>query len=236
VKTRTMTLVLVAALGCAGGAAAQDVAPAASPWSVTAVVGARYHLDGSRDAFSGETVGFATGVIAGRALTAAGAPVELAAELGFEVESNEGTLHQAWRTRVTTLSPTAGLSLRVRALRWLLPFVRVHAGAAWHDLALDARDGSGALEGSVWGFQGSAGLGVMLQSGTFSDAGAFRAVRFVFTLEGGGVYASPVTASVAPRAPDDARRAQDRIPVAPVRLGALDASATYVRVGVGFRF
>lgn len=233
-----MAVWLIGALACAGSAAAQEVAtpPAASPWHVSLVLGARYHLDGSRDAFSSETVGFASGVILGRALTAPGSRVELAAELGFEGESNKGSLHQAWTTRVTALMPSAGVSLRVRTVRWLLPYLRVHAGATWHDVSLDAQDGSGTLDGSAWGFQGSAGLGLMFQTGTFAREGAFRALRFAFTIEGGAVYAMPVTLEVVPRAPADAQRASDRLPVQRVRLGELDASASYVRVGVGFRF
>lgn len=234
---RRVAIWAIAALACAGSAAAQEVPTtvASSPWHVSLIAGPRYHLDGSRDAFSSETVGFASGVLLGRVLAAPGR-LEVAAELAFEGETNRGELHQAWTTQVTALTPTAGLSLRVRTVRWLLPFVRLHVGATWHDVSLDARDGSGVLEGSAWGFQGSAGLGLMLQSGTFARSGAFRAMRFAFTIEGGSVYASPVTLEVAPRAPSDAQRAADRLPVQPVRLGALDTSAIYVRLGLGFRF
>lgn len=237
-NTRRLALWLIASLACAGSAAAQEVPPppADSPWHVSLVMGARYHLDGSRDAFSSETVGFASGVMLGRALTSPASRVELAVELGFEAEANQGDLHQAWSTRITSLAPSAGLSLRVRALRWLLPYVRVHAGATWHEVSLDANDGSGTLDGSAWGFQGSAGLGLMLQTGTFAREGAFRALRFAFTLEGGAVYAMPVTLEVAPRAPSDEQLASDRLPVQRVRLGELDTSASYVRAGVGFRF
>lgn len=229
---------LAALLLRAGAAAAQQdpPPPAASPWHLSVVMGARYHLDGSRDAFSSETVGLASGLIFGRVVTSPASRVELAAELGFEAEANTGALHQAWNTRITSLAPSAGLSLRVRALRWLLPYARVHAGATWHEVSLDAHDGSGTLDGSAWGFQGSAGLGLMLQSGTFAAEGALRALRFAFTIEGGAVYATPVTLEVAPRAPSDEARASDRLPVQRVRLGALDTSASYVRVGVGFRF
>lgn len=237
-KIRRTAVWLIGAFACAGSAAAQEVTPppAASPWHASLVMGARYHLDGSRDAFSSESVGFASGLILGRVLTAPGSRVELAAELGFEGESNKGELHQAWTTRVTSLAPSAGLSLRVRTVSWLLPYLRVHAGATWHDVSLDSQDGSGTLDGSAWGFQGSAGLGLMFQTGTFAREGAFRALRFAFTIEGGAVYAMPVTLEVAPRAPSDEQLANDRLPVQRVRLGELDTSASYVRVGVGFRF
>lgn len=238
-KKRLSTSAGLIVVLCAQAVAAQEVTPpppAASPWSVAVVMGARYHWDGSRDAFSRETVGFASGVIVGRALTSPALPVELALELGFEAESNQGSLHQAWATRITSLAPSAGLSLRWRARPWLLPYVRVHAGATWHEVSLEANDGGGFLDGSAWGFQGSAALGLMFQTGTFAREGAFRAVRFAATIEGGAVYAAPVGITVQPRAPTDERVAADRLPASAVRVGDLDTSGSFVRVGVGFRF
>lgn len=235
-KKLHIALALGCALGYAQSAAAQEVPHTASPWSISLVMGPRYHLHGSRDAFSGTTVGFAPGLILSRDLLSESSRLELAVELGYEVEANTGTLHQAWRTGITMVTPFAGLSLRVRALRWLLPFVRVHAGAAWHEVKLDANDGSGTLEANGWGFQGSASLGLMFQTGTFAREGAFRRVRLAFTLEGGAVYSAPVTLELAPQRPGDERVAADRLPVQRVRLGDLDVSASFVRLGVGFRF
>ncbi|MFO0625806.1 MAG: hypothetical protein U0325_09345 [Polyangiales bacterium] len=235
-KTLAPALALTLVVGVAQPAAAQEVPHTASPWSVSVVLGPRYHLSGSRDAFSSETVGFAPGFVLSRDLLPGDARVELAAEVGFDVEANAGSLHQAWRTTVSSFSPFAGLALRVRALRWLLPYVRVHAGGVIHDVRLDPNDNSGVLEASAWGFQGTAGLGLMFQTGTFAREGAFRRVRLAFTLEGGAMYSTPVTLEAGPQAPSDARAAADRLPVPRVRLGDLDNSATYVRLGVGFRF
>lgn len=235
-KILAMTLALGCSLGVSQTAAAQEISHTASPWYVGVLLGPRYHLDGSRDAFSRETVGFAPGLIVARDLLSEGSRVELAAEIGFDIEANTGSLHQAWRTRVSTFTPVAGFSLRYRALKWLLPYLRVNAGAALHEVSLEGTDSSGTLEGSAWGFQGTAGLGLMFQTGTFARDGAFRRVRLAFTLEGGAVYNAPVSIEVAPRAPADEREAADRLPVQRVRLGELDTSATYVRVGVGFRF
>lgn len=235
-KTYAMTLALACALTVTQRAAAQDVSHTASPWYVGVVAGPRYHLDGSRDAFSGTTVGGAVGLLVSRDLLPASTRWELAVELGAEVEANTGELHQAWRTTVSSVAPFAGVSVRFRLLRWLLPYLRVNAGGTWHEVSLDAMDGSGALAGGAWGFQGSAGLGLMFQTGTFAREGAFRRVRFAFTLEGGAVYASPVTLEVEPRAPSDERAAADRLPVQRVRLGELDTSASYIRLGVGLRF
>lgn len=233
---KTLCLSLALFLGYAQPAAAQEVSHTASPWAVSVVVGPRYHLSGSRDAFSSETVGFAPGFVLSRDLLPGSSRLELAAEIGFDAEANTGSLRQSWRTSVTSFSPFAGVAVRFRALRWLLPYVRVHAGAVVHDVRLDPNDNSGALEASAWGFQGTAGLGLMFQTGTFAREGAFQRVRFAFTLEGGAVYSSPVTLEAGPRAPSDARAAADRLPVSRVRLGDLDASATYVRLGIGFRF
>ncbi len=233
---KTLCLPLALVLGYAQPAAAQEVAHTASPWAVSVVAGPRYHLSGTRDALSSETVGFAPGFVLSRDLLPGSSRLELAAEIGFDAEANTGSLRQSWRTSVSSFSPFGGIAVRFRALRWLLPYVRVHAGAVLHDVRLDPNDNSGVLEASAWGFQGTAGLGLMFQTGTFAREGAFQRVRFAFTLEGGAVYSSPVTLEAGPRAPSDARAAADRLPVARVRLGDLDTSATYVRLGVGFRF
>lgn len=233
-KIIPLSAMALSLVGYAGVAAAQ--APTPSPWSVMATGGPRYYLDGSRDAFSRQTVGFAGGFIAGRTVTSAELPIELAVELGFEAEAGEGTLHQAFTTRIGSLAPSLGLSLRWRARRWLLPYVRVQGGATWHSVSLEARDGTGAFDGGAWTFQASAGLGLMFQTGTFADTGAFRTTRFAFSIEGGAVYAMPAEISVETRAPSDERLARDRIAAPAVRLGALDTSATYVRLGVGLRF
>ncbi len=233
---KTLFVPLALALAYAQPAAAQEVPHTASPWSVSVVLGPRYHLSGSRDAFSSETVGFAPGFVLSRDLLPGSSRLELAAEIGFDAEANTGSLHQSWRTSVTSFSPFAGVAVRFRALRWLLPYARVHAGAVVHDVRLDPNDNSGVLEASAWGFQGTAGLGLMFQTGTFAREGAFQRVRFAFTLEGGAVYSTPVTLEAGPRAPSDERAAADRIQVPRVRLGELDGSATYVRLGIGFRF
>lgn len=235
-KKTTLSLALGCALGYAQPAAAQDDTHTGSPWSVSVVLGPRYHLHGSRDAFAGATVGFAPGLIVSRDLLPERSRLELAVELGFDAEADTGSLHQAWRTRITSVSPFAGLSLRVRALRWLLPFVRVHAGAAWHEVALDANDGSGVMTAEAWGFQGSASAGLMFQTGTFAREGAFRRVRLAFTIEGGAMYSAPVTLQSAPQRPQDQRTADDLLPVQRARLGDLDISASFVRLGAGFRF
>lgn len=231
---------LIAALGCTLGysnlAAAQGDTYTQSPWYVGLALGARYHLHGSRDAFSSETVGFASGLIVGRELLAESSRLELAVELGYEIEANTGSLHQNWRTQITSVTPMAGLNLRVRLLPWLLPFVRVHAGATWHEVQLDGFDSATPLDGSAWAFQGSAGLGLMFQTGTFAREGRFRRLRLAFSLEGGAIYTAPTAIEVGPRAPSDERAAADRIPVRRVRLGDLDTSASYVRFTVGFRF
>lgn len=232
-KPQWFTALALCVLGYADPAAAQ--APTPSPWMVSVTFGPRYHFDGSRAAFSREEVGFAGGVLLGRTLTPASLPVELAVELGFESERNTGELRRAFTTRVNSLAPSLGVSLRWRALRWLLPFARIHAGATRHEVSLETQGGDDALSGGAWTFQGSAGLGLMFQTGTFSDAGFFRSTRFVFTLEGGVAYTMPAEIAVTPRVTDE-RLAQDRIATTAVRLGDLDTSAGYLRFGLGLRF
>jgi hypothetical protein len=73
---------------------------------VSVVAGPRYHLSGTRDAFSSETVGFAPGFVLSRDLLPGSSRLELAAELGFDVEANTGSLHQSWRTSCRASRPS----------------------------------------------------------------------------------------------------------------------------------
>lgn len=216
---------------CAATAHAED---GPSPWAVSLEAGARWHLDAGWDAVSSaEAVPFG-GVGVARDLTPSNGRFVLAVDAGYTYAAGARRLYARWDAVGKEHAMLAGVSLRVRALSWLLPYARLSAGAMYTAVRFD--DGAQALDADGWAPLGGAGLGVTLQTGELFPTGGGRAGRFAFSVEGGMLLAPSQTFTANPRAPSDETLANDRLPTTGVRLGDLNNSAPYLRVSAAFRF
>ena len=158
-----------------------------------------------------------------------------AADVMWRIENTTGRVRQRFDAHLVTHRLQGGVTLRVSTLRWLTPYARLSAGAAHYDVGVqsEARDD---LVSEAWTPFGSLGLGVMLTSGRWFEGIGWHRGRVVVLIEGGYEWALPVAFTVAPRAPDDATIAADRIANQGVALGTLNPSAAWMRFGIGFRF
>lgn len=211
-------------------AARADDAP--SPWAVSLEAGARWHVDPAWDAVtSGEAVPFG-GVSVARDLTRG--RLVLALDAGYTFAAGGRRVYQTWNTSLHEHAMQAGLSLRWRVLSWLAPYARLTAGAMYTTARFDAD--TTALDADGWTPLGGAGLGVTVQTPGIFASGGDRVGRLAFSVEAGMLLAPSQTLTVSPRPPTDESLADDRLPTTGTRLGALNASAPYLRFAASLRF
>ncbi len=230
------TLALALATAVSATARAQTSNPARSPWSASFEIGPAWHHDPSYQTFlRGREVPPVGGLSFGRDLAHLGPSVSLAAEVGWRLESTSGRVRQAFDTQLVTNHLQAAVTLRVEALSWLAPYVRVAGGAA-HLSANFEDDQSNLLTAREWAPYGAAGAGVLVTSGRWFQGIGARTLRLAIAVEGGYQLVAPTTLRVAKPAPSDERAANDAVAAQPASLGTLDPSSAYLRVVMGVRF
>jgi hypothetical protein len=228
-------LALTGALGVmASTGAAEAQRRVDAPWRLGIEVGGRWHHDRGLDAFGATRSPPVTGLDFSRDLVAMGDRATLALDVNWNVETFEGRLRDAIKSRLTAHTMTAGLTLRVRTLWWLEPYARVAAGTLYSDIDLTPESSTaqgGSLTGDEWTFAGVGGAGVQVTTAQFLGR-----LRLAVALEGGYQLALSQETRVHPKALSDEAAQADRLPVADTSLGTLNQSGGYLRLLMGLRF
>lgn len=226
----------VAALTLGASAHAQRSSAAESPWSVTVAVSPLWHHDASHTAFhNASNPPTAAGLSFGRDVAHLGPWLTLGVEAGWTNVGSSAQVRGAFDTSLVTNRLHGGLIARVELWRYLTPYARLTAGAAHLAATIDGSAGD-TLEGSAWTPQGSLGAGVLLTSGRWFRGVGWPRGKLAFGVEGGYQYTLPAQLDVAAPAPADEGAAADRLPNQPVALGAVNASAAYLRLVFQLRF
>ncbi len=189
----------------------------------------------SFDLFSTNDVGGTLGGSVGYAVWMKG-PLSLSPELGVGADSQSasglfgGAISS---TKLQTVSYYTGATLRYALLSFLEPEARIALGLSTIKADIYPSSGPGKLEEKSLSPFGSLGAGVTFRSppaalGTRS--GSLESLVIGLTVEGGYVLGGSVDLSPTPSP------AMGRIATQDARLGSLDRSGPYVRVGLGARF
>lgn len=211
-----------------------------------------WRLDHGYRLFSTSRTASAAGVSAAYDVSRLGARGTLALVAGWQSESSEtgggavagddprggaavasGPTHASFGADVASV----GAVLRYRVLPWFEPHARVAVGGAWGDVAVTLSDGT-RWSGHAWSPQASAGAGFRLRTtaARLGNLPGKPALAGAVAAEGGFIAGAPMSFSVRPPAPADAKVARDQIALAPVDIGKLDRSHPYLRLTLALLF
>lgn len=156
----------------------------------------------------------------------------VAPELTWRHEDRNSMLMQAAQASLAIDVVSAGAIVRWEPLRWLAPFVRGSVGVEHHSAVVGTLTGDGiAVAGTVGG---GLELDLPLGAGLLHRRAPADAALALF-VEGGVILGTPSVVRVTARA-NPGELPADAIPRTSVRLGSMDATAGYFRVGLAVRF
>jgi hypothetical protein len=235
-STRSVSVAVFSTMFAAAPVVCAQSSAAESPWSVAAESMFRWPHDRSYTAFyDASSPPGAGGLAVGRDLVRLGAHVTLGVELNWTYESTQSRVRSEVATSLATHRLQGGVVLRFDLSRFVTPYTRLVAGAAYLDVTLED-DANRPLTGDAWAPQGALGLGILFTSGRWFRGIGWLRGKLALGIEGGYQYTLPTRLTGMVSVPTDTTAAADRLPSQAVSFGTLDASAGYLRATFSLRF